>query len=438
MLRQLCRFCATVLGGFVLGTFAGATEAPSELDLRYAVVVTRHGIRSPLPAQTEALERFAAAPWPKWSVPPGELTPHGRRQMKLVGQYYRERFVHEGLLTGNPEQDVRLIHFRSDSDERTIATTRGLAAAMIPGQTIDPHARAGEKPDPLFRPAQIPIGPIDRQLGIASVLGRMGGNADNVVFANRRAFSVLQQVLVGESGVVPSGKSAVLDVPTQLTPGTRDHTVNFSGPLQIGESAVDVLLLEYSEGLPLDQVGWGRVTPERLTELSTLHSLFFELAQGSHYPARVQASNLASHILASLEQAATGEPNPHAFGGPGQKLVVVVGHDTNIATLGGLLGLTWWLPGAQRDPLLPGGALVFELRERRSDHALFVCIAYVAPTLQQTRDLTPLTLQNPPAQSPIFIPGASEARAHYAAPLPQFTALARRVIDPAFVVADPN
>jgi 4-phytase/acid phosphatase len=169
-----------------------------------------------------------------------------------------------------------------------------------------------------------------------------------------------------------------------------------------------------------------------------LHSLYFNLAQGTFYPAQVQGSNLASHILQTIDQAVSGRADPGAFGTPGQKLVVVVGHDTNISNLGGLLGLSWCLPGTQQNPLLPGGALVFELRQRRSDHQFRVRTYYLSQTLEQMRTLEPLTLKNPPALAPIFIPGCSEAGPGFDAPLDKFAALLRRVIDPEFVRSSPN
>ncbi len=416
------------------GVSAGQTP---ESDLKYALILTRHGVRSPLRSQT-SLGPYSAEAWPDWEVAPGYLTPHGKMQMTLMGEYYRALFMHEGLLTGRAEDDAKHVYFRSDSDERTVETARGLGAALLPGLAIDPHAHANAAADPLFRPVQIPLGAVDRALAVASVLGRVGGDAHRIEVSNRAAYETLERVLVGESGAIPPGKIALLGLPAEILPGTRDHTVTVNGPLQIAASIVDVLMLEYADGMPMEKVGWGRLTPERLTQVIELHSLFFELAQASYYPARVQGSDLASHILASLEQAASGQPDRRAFGNPDQKLVVVVGHDTNIANLGGLLGLAWWLPGTHRNPVLPGGALVFELRERRADHQPVVRVYYLSQTLEQIRNLTPLSLAAPPALAPIFVPGCSGSSDRFAAPLPKFAEFVRRVVDPEFVTPDPN
>jgi 4-phytase / acid phosphatase len=417
---------------FALGSWARAATDDAS-DAKLVVILTRHGVRSPLTTQSR-LDKFAAQPWPIWKVPPGHLTPHGQQQMVVMGDYYRARYTAEHLLTGDPVADEARIFFRADSDQRTIETARHLGTALLPQVKIDVHTRVAGVPDPLFRPVIVPVGHPDRQLGMAAVLGRLGGDPSVIQQAYRPAFETLERILVGESGEIPAGKQSVLTLPASVAPGERDHTVDVRGPLQTAQSITDVLLLEYAEGLPLSEVGWGRVTPERLTEILELHSLFFELAQGSFYPSQVQGSNLASHLLATLNQAATGRVDPAAFGAPQQKMVMIVGHDTNIINLGALLGLTWWLPGTHRNPVLPGGALVFELRERQRDHQLVVRAYYVSQTLEQMRTLAPLSLEHPPGIAPIFIPGCSESSAGFDAPLPAFEALVRRVVDRQFVV----
>lgn len=420
-----------------VAAIAWASDPGDPSDLKFVLLVTRHGVRSPLASQMD-YSAYSAQPWPAWDVPAGHLTSHGRKQMTLMGEYYRSLYVRDGLLTGDATRDADLIYFRADSDERTIETARGLAAALVPGNAVTIHAAPNAQLDPMFRPAALMKDKLDRPLAIASVRGRVGGDARNVVEANAAAFLTLEKVLVGESAVVPPGKRDVRSERAAIGPGHDDHTVAITGPLQVAASMTDVFMLEYAEGMPLDQVGWGRLTPSRLTELLTLHSLLFELVQATSYPAQVQASNLASHILASLAQAATGRANPAAIGLPTDRLVIVVGHDTNIANLGGLLGLNWWQPGTHRNPVLLGGALVFELRERRRDHQQFVWVSYVSQSLDQMRTLTPLTPANPPDIAPIFVPGASESGPGFPVPLAAFAALVNRVIDPRFVVADPN
>ena len=429
------RLAVLVLG--LLSTALPAAVAPdSTSDLRLAVLVTRHGVRSPIYGD-DVLGKFSLEAWPKWSVPVGYLTPHGGKQMELMGAYYLARYRAEGLLTGDPKVDDGRVYFRSDSDQRTIRTAEYIAEGMLPGIKIEPHARALDTTDPMYRAAMVPVGHPDLDLAVANVLGRLGGDAATLNEACARDLAKVRQVLLGD-GPVPAGKVDLRDQPTLVERGTRDHTVNLRGPVRTAMQVVDNIMLEYAEGMPMDQVGWGRITRAELTEVLRLHSLYFELTQGSPYSARVQGSNLASHILKTLRQAATGQPDPAAFGSPSHRVVMLVGHDSNIVNLGGLLNMNWWLPGSQRNPVTLGGAMVFELRQRRADHQFVVRAYYVTQSLDQTRNLEPLTLDHPPGCAPIFIPGCSEKVPGYDAPLDRFEAVLNQAIDPAFVVADPN
>jgi 4-phytase/acid phosphatase len=415
--------------GLLFGQPAGQ---PPEDDLRLAIVMSRHGIRAPLPASF-SLDAIAAQPWPKWEVPPGFLTPHGAEEMREMGGYYRALFVNDGLLTGAPDRDAAQIYFRADSDERTIASAHELAAGLLPGRAPAVHARTLLAVDPLFQPAKVPIGQPDRNFAVRAVLGRIGGDPANVLPAIRPGLRLLERVLLG-GDVVPQGKVSVLDWAQGIRPGLSDTLVVLDGPLHRSEYLAEYFLLEYTDGKPMPEVGWGRVDRPTLTELLRTHALDWDLSNRTFYSARAQGSNLASHILDTIDQAATGFAEPGALAPPSAHVVVVVGHDTNIANLGGLLNLSWIVPGTQPDPLLPGGALLFELRQRRRTGEFYVRLAYVSATLDQMRAGSDLTLADPPCTSPIFIPGCSQAGPGFDAPLGKFEDLMRRVIDPRFVV----
>ncbi len=429
------RLALLAIGLLAASLPAAATPDPTS-DLRLVVLVTRHGVRSPIYGD-DVLGKFSAQAWPKWSVPVGYLTPHGGKQMELMGAYYLARYRAEGILTGDPQADRSRVYFRSDSDQRTIRTAEYIAEGLLPGVKIEPHARALDTVDPLYRAAMLPIGRPDLDRAVANVLGRLGGDAATLNEACARDLAKVRQVLLGD-GPVPAGKVDLRDQPTLVERGTRDHTVNLRGPVRTAMQVVDNIMLEYAEGMPMDQVGWGRITRAELTEVLRLHSLYFELTQGSPYSAQVQGSNLASHILKTIRQSATGQAEPGAFGSPEHRVVMLVGHDSNIVNLGGLLNLNWWLPGSQRNPVTLGGALVFELRERRADRKFVVRAYYVTQSLDQTRNLEPLTLDHPPGCAPIYIPGCSENVPGYDAPLDKFETVLNRAIDPAFVLADPN
>lgn len=429
-LRILPFLAASCLAAIV--TFAA--DDPDEL--RLAIVVTRHGVRSPLQAN-EQLNRFSLQPWPQWPVAPGILTQHGYDEMVLMGKYYRDRYVAAGLLTGTTADDAPAVYFNADNDERTITTAKAIAAGLIPGATPEVIALPKGKIDPIYRPAQVPVGHPDKDLAVAAALGRVGGDARRLDEGCSAAFAELRRVLYGPTGVIPAEMDHALASPSRLAPGTGDHTVRIIGGIDTAHTLIDALLLEYTEGMPMVDVGWGRLSREQLTQILELHALSFDLTAATFTAARIQGSNLAAHLRDTLDQAVAGAPRAGAFASPKSKVVVLVGHDTNILNLAGMLGLNWRLPGAQLDPVLPGGALVLELRRHRSDGRYYVNLVYLSQTLDQTRTLEPLTLDHPPALAPIFVPGCSENRPDFGAPLEQFEATLQRVIDPAFVTVLP-
>jgi len=145
----------------------------------------------------------------------------------------------------------------------------------------------------------------------------------------------------------------------------------------------------------------------------------------------VESSNMASHIVRSMLQAATGNATTGALGSPSTREIVLIGSDTQITGLAGLLHLDWILPTYSANYCAPGGSLVFELRQSQSTGEYVVRASYMAQTLDQLRNRTALTLSAPPAIAPVFIPGCSTRNATFDCALEDFVAVAKRAIDPA-------
>lgn len=437
MFSRTGRLCAGFLLLLAAGTaFVAASpvdDASGDAgDLKLVVVVSRHGVRPPL-TTNQALQAYSVQPWPSWSVPPSFLTIHGRREMVLMGAYYRALYRSEGLLRGKSTEDRNSVYFVSDSDERTIETARALAEGILPGESVTVHGRPSGTPDCLFRLVAGRQAEPDLARAKAAMLGRLGGDPLAYNAAYRPALSRLQEILF-DGSATPPGKIPLLSLPVVLRRGDHGETLDFAGPLHRAESMVDNLLLEYAEGMPLSEVGWGRVDRQTLIGLLRLHALYFDLTQRTFYPAQAQGSNLAFHLLATLEQAADDRAEPGAIGPVGERMVVIVGHDTNQANLGGLLGLEWWLPDTQANPMLPGGALVFELRQHGRGGPCSVRVSYVSASLDQMRSLASLDVANPPERASIFVPNCSGSGPGFDAPLPAFAERVKRAIDPAFVV----
>ena len=405
-------------------------QAPSrDASLQMVVILSRHGVRSPLTAQAD-LDKFSAAPWPKWEVAPGILTAHGYELIKIFGTWDRAKFSGEGLLAPTGCADAPHVTILADTDERTRETGKALAEGMFPGCNIPVDAQPEGTVNPLFLPLKAGIGHPDPALVTAAVAGRIGGNPANLTETYRPQLTALDRILSG-CGRLPSNpqRTSIFDIPASLKPGTAGSPVSARGPLVTAETLTENLLLEYTEGMSTADTGWGCLDGATLRFIMQANVAAWDFEDRTPAFARTYGSNLLDHIRSTVEQGVKGKPVPGAIGKPGDRVVILVGHDTDIATVAGALGIDWIADGRINDTP-PGGALVFELW-RSPKTGSSVRVAFTTQTLEQMRNSEPLTPANPPAEAPIFLPACSGA--DLSCTWDSFSAAMRQATDPAFV-----
>jgi 4-phytase/acid phosphatase len=416
----LKRLPSVLLIGVALAVGAGMMPAAAPPQLRYVVIITRHGVRSPT-WTSDRLNQYSSEPWPDWGVPPGYLTPHGRDLMQLMGAYYREWLTSQHLLSPQGCGDAGRIYIYADTDQRTLETGRALAETLLPGCTITVHSAPEGSHAPLFGGAGKP----DVDLAAQAVQERLGANSKDV---HRAAFMALQEVLAG--GTTPQ---KVLEIPEEITVSASGKSVQLNESLSVASTLGEDLLLEYTDGMQGKDLGWGRLDADKLLRILELHALASDLTRRTPYLARARGSNLLEHVLLSMQQAETGKAAPGALGPPGTTVLILAGHDTNLASLSGMMGLTWHLPGYQPDDTPPGGALIFSLWQKPGTAKYFVRAEYLAQTLQQMRSLTPLTLAAPPAQQDVAPAGCESAARTMGCSREAFEKSLQKAIDTRFV-----
>jgi 4-phytase/acid phosphatase len=399
--------------------------------LEYVVMLSRHGVRSPLQTQAD-LGRFSAGPWPKWPVPPGILTPHGYGLMKLFGAWDRARFAGQGLFAASGCGDAAHVTIIADTDERTRSTGRALADGMLPGCSVQVHSQHFGMTDPLFRSLEAGVGRADMALAIAAINGRIGGNANSLTEAYRPQLTALDRVLAG-CGHVRNGnpaRASIFSVAASVDPGNSDRPASLRGPLPTAATLTANLMLEYTEGMSSANTGWGCVDGAMLNSLMQIDSAAWEYGTRTPAIARMKASNLLYHIEKSMEQNVAGKPVAGALDAPGDRMLILVGHDTNIATVAGALDINWIADG-RVDDTPPGGALLFEVWRPRDGSRPFVRLEFTEQTIDQMRSGQTLTAANPPVEAPIFVPACS--RADQSCAFDGFQAAIRQAINPAYV-----
>lgn len=410
-------------------------QSSDDTQLKQIIIFGRHNVRAPV-APNSYLNHFSVQNFPDFGVANGILTPNGEKLETLLGGYYRQWLTQEGLLTGNDIADANFVFIHANAIQRTVDTAQRFGTGLLPGAQVNvQHLNPTTAIDPLFDPVGAGVAQLDTSMAITSVLGRLGAGPQELASAFSPEFSLARAVLLGYPvGQIPAPPTPanVTDAtdfttsPIVVGPGTMGDPVNLGG-LSTVDNAIDPFVMEYGDGLP---VGWDQLSAGGVNQTLRLYNLDIDLEFRTPYLARVETSNVASHIVRTLVQSATGNAMPGTLGTPSTKVVTLIASDINVCGLAGLFRLDWLLAGYPPDFCSPGGALVFQMRQSQSTGELIVRASYIGQTLDQLRDQTPLTLDAPPAIAPVFIPGCSGSNATFDCPLGKFVQLANQLIDP--------
>lgn len=373
------------------------------------MVVFRHGVRAPLQGEAAAAH-YADEAWPQWSTPASLVTPHGRKAVQLSGEYLRQWLMQQALLPRNGCPAPGSLTVWANTDQRTIDSGALLADALAPGCNVQAGHRAVGSNDPLFRPIEAGAVPFDANAAVAAIQRETGGPAA-LLQGHAAELQALQQILGCTKTPCDFAR-----MPSTLKPSADGRGLALGGPIDLTSGTGEVLLLQYAEGMPLSQVGWGRATPKRLAQVSRLHALLFDIYARPHYMASRSGAPLARDVLQRFGDA--GAP----------KVSVFVGSDTHIAALSSLLGVHFHLPGYGADDPPPGGALVLGLW-RTPDGQRSVRAQYLAQSLDQLRTLAALDLDHPPLQQTLAL-GVCAGEQRMACPLPAFTQALERQLQP--------
>ncbi len=158
-------------------------DADDGTILKQIIIFGRHGIRSPV-ADPSSLAPFSIDPYPAFTgVPKGYLTPRGQQAAVLLGSYFHDYLLHEGLLTGNAQTDLERSYFRANSIQRSNITAAKFGAGLIPGATIPVHsyriadADTPAEPDPVFDPIAAHVVTVDPARAVTEVQGIFNSGA---------------------------------------------------------------------------------------------------------------------------------------------------------------------------------------------------------------------------------------------------------------------
>jgi 4-phytase/acid phosphatase len=419
------------------------SDSGSEGELETVVALFRHGVRAPLKDFADHAHDHSKDKWPmldEWH-PVGlgpawsDLTEHGWYLANLLGQYYAKHYRDQ-------LGDRFKVFLWADVDRPTRDTADALAWGFRTQGSINVTVAAlpmVARVDPLFHPFRAQCGTPNGEIlrGIASDIR---ANWQRWWTEQSTPAEQLLAALACKDTNACTPLDSVQDEVgycAKLEPKC-ESPITWKGRFSYVSSVSEAFLLEYANAMAKEKVGWGNIDPpngsskSKIQTMLQLHDFYFDKTERVAYLAQIEGSNLVREIQLTINKKRDGCQHAPID----SRFVGLIGHDTNLASVGALLNLNWRFGEAPEDArglpnndALPAGALVFELRKRGTDR--FVQVYYVSQSLRQMGQesivfSTPLRLvaQGPECQGQ---PGVCRI------PLDKFNELANRVVKPEFL-----
>ena len=385
---------AAVTGVILLSAGVQAQEqaAPEGYQLQQVLIMSRHNLRAPLANNGSVLEQSTPKSWPEWDVPGGQLTTKGGVLEVYMGHYMREWLAQQGLVTSGECPPENAVYAYANSLQRTVATAQFFITGAFPGCGVTVHhqEKMGTM-DPTFNPVITDDSAAFSEKAVQAMEKERQGMQlsesyklleEMTDYRNSPSCKEKQQCSLSDAKDTFSAKY-------QQEPGV-------SGPLKVGNSLVDAFTLQYYEGFPKDQVAWGEIASDKQWQvLSKLKNGY----QDSLFTSPEVARNVAKPLVKYIDNVLVGDAAKSA------KVTLLVGHDSNIASLLTALDFKPYQLHNQYERTPIGGKLVFQRWHDKSGNRDLMKIEYVYQSTEQLRNADALTLQSPPQRVTLALNG---------------------------------
>lgn len=371
---------------------ANADATPEGYQLQQVLLMSRHNLRAPLANNGSVLEQSTARSWPEWDVPGGHLTTKGGVLEVYMGHYMREWLAQQGLVRSGECPTAQSVYAYANSLQRTVATAQFFITGAFPGCDVPVHhqEKMGTM-DPTFNPVITNDSPAFQR----AALRAMENQREH--YKLNESYRLLEQVTAfADSPVCREKQQCDLTAAKDKFSANASEEPGVSGPLKVGNSLVDAFTLQYYEGFPLDQVAWGQIKSDKQWQvLSQLKNGY----QDTLFTSPEVARNVAAPLVKYIQKALVGE----AVQGP--KVTLLVGHDSNIASLLTALDFRpYQLPGQhERTPI--GGKIMFQRWHDAGANRELMKVEYVYQSSEQLRNGEKLSLQQPPQRVTLQLAG---------------------------------
>lgn len=375
-------------------------EFKDKYQLKEAVVLSRHNIRSPLSDSKSDLGRMTPHAWHKWSSGKSELTSRGGALETMMGQYFRKWAVDAGLFPENHFPSADDVNVTANSMQRCIATAQYFSSGFMPlgGITVN-HRYTPSQMDPLFNPQLTKSSPEFRAEAMKQIAA-MGGKK-GIVGINENIkpdYELMMEVLdVKDSPMAKANDPKLKAFDNYNTEIVLDKwgepSMKGGSALKELNSASDAFILQYYEAPDTLTAAFGhnltRKDWERLAHVKDVY-------QDVLFTAPVVATNVAKPLVQYMLEELQS---------PTRKFTFLVGHDSNLSSVATALGIEEYeVPNAIEKKTPIGSKMVIE-KFVGPDGEEYADINLVYQSVDQLRNMELLDLDNPPMIYPLSFKG---------------------------------
>ncbi|XP_041970749.1 glucose-1-phosphatase-like [Aricia agestis] len=275
------------------------------LKLEKALIFSRHNIREPV---TDNNLKEIVDIWPA-STYTGQLTPKGANLEKHMGEYIGNWLKTKKLVPNCPSDDS--VYIYANTLQRTTETAKAFVDGAFPNCDVKVHSIDPDQMDPVFNTSYRNTPPQTKNL----VAEEMENNLNKLDL--KGAYVELDKLLdISDASICQEHRICSFANSSDKICYEIGKEPELIGPLKYGNEIVDAYLMAYYEGFAMESVGDFENLERLLGEISRASLNVFS---HSPYLARLAAKVLLDYICDELLSDT--------------KLVLMVGHDTNIQSL---------------------------------------------------------------------------------------------------------
>lgn len=395
------------------------------------VYVSRHGIRTPYPADNGTVTDYSSYTYLEfpdekdWNMTYEAfanqyLTPHGQVVMSNIGSYYKDRWGHSGL--GAIDCD-RITCYADFGDGAT--RDRDTAISWLEGFELCPKVpimlvndTVNSEMEPVLSDHYLFPAESCQLATEEQVNGLYGGDVDALTEMYYDSINQVNLILdiTGEDTVDGFNAEICQNInplyDADATPSCtlfetgsnytgRYYNGMFTSPMYYAGYFAENWMFQYLGNI--ENWAFDKIPFSILRDLYSMHieSMWF----GTNiWNANAYSSQQLSYVMGSMEQFVTKSKVDGIPQSIDQNIILLFSHDTNILYLRRLLDVNWIPVGYGNNVASPGGALSFELWLDDVDNSYYVKLLYIAASPDQQRNAEVLDLDNEPSIATLVIP----------------------------------